>query len=101
MRDRVLASGSRNPDDVADANMILAMAAREGDAQTFLDVAVRYAAEGTDVAKTLQVRKILSRMTPTGMKAWAAGQTESWYSASFAICLKAKSGSVTMKPSAS
>lgn len=77
MRDRVLNSDAQNPDNVADANMILAMANREGDTKTFLDVALHYAKEGTQTAKTLQARKIFSRMTPTGMKVWASGQAES------------------------
>ena len=77
MRDRVLASGTRSPDDVADANMILAMADRESDARTLLDMAVRYAAEGTREAKALQARKIFSRMTPTGVKVMLSGQAES------------------------
>ena len=77
MRDRVLNSDAQNPDNVADANMILAMANREGDTKTFLDVALHYAKEGTQTAKTLQARKVFSRMTPTGMKVWASGQAES------------------------
>lgn len=76
MRDRVLSGNADSADNVADANLILAMANRDGDVQTFLDVAARYAAEGTETAKTLQARKIFSRMTPTGMRVWAAGQME-------------------------
>lgn len=76
MRDRVLRGNADSADNVADANLILAMANRDGDVQTFLDVAARYAAEGTETAKTLQARKIFSRMTPTGMRVWAAGQME-------------------------
>lgn len=78
MRDRLLAKDAKliTADDVADANMILATANREGDARTFLEIALHYATEGTREAQALQARKIFSRMTPTGMKVWAAGQSE-------------------------
>lgn len=78
MRDRLLAKAAKliTADDVADANMILAAANREGDTGTFLEMAAHYAVEGTREAQALQARKIFQRMTPTGMKVWAAGQSE-------------------------
>lgn len=78
MRDRLLSENAQlnNADDVADANMVMAMAEHEGDVQTFLDMALHYAQEGTREAQALQARKIFSKMTPTGMKVWVSGQAE-------------------------
>ena len=78
MRDRLLAADATldNADDVADANMLMAMANREGDMQTLLDLARHYNKEGTRQAKAFQARKIFSRMTPAGVRALAAGDCE-------------------------
>lgn len=78
MRDRLLAADATldNADDVADANMLMAMANREGDMQTLLDIARHYNKEGTRQAKAFQARKIFSRMTPAGVRTMAAGDCE-------------------------
>ena len=78
MRERLLAADATldNADDVADANMLMAMANREGDMQTLLDIARHYNKEGTRQAKAFQARKIFSRMTPAGVRALAAGDCE-------------------------
>lgn len=78
MRDRLLKNKTdlTTADNIADANMVMAMAKNEGDMQTFLDMAMHYAEQGTQAAQALQARKIFSKMTPTGMARWAAGQSE-------------------------
>lgn len=78
MRERLLAEDATldNADDVTDANMLMAMANREGDMQTLLDIARHYNKEGTRQAKAFQARKIFSQMTPAGVRAMAAGDCE-------------------------
>lgn len=77
-RDRLLAKDAHliTADDVADANMVMAMANRYGDARTLIDVAHHYNVEGTREAKAFQARQIFSRMTPAGVRAMVAGQAE-------------------------
>lgn len=77
VRDRLLTrSEIRDSDDVADANVIMAMAFRDDDVNTALSIARLYNTEGTKAAQGLQARKLFQRMTPLGMQTWAAGQTE-------------------------
>ena len=77
VRDRLLTrSEIRDSDDVADANVIMAMAFRDDDVNTALSIARLYNTEGTKAAQGLQARKLFQRMTPLGMQTWVAGQTE-------------------------
>lgn len=76
VRDRILAAEHFTADDIADANMIMAMAFRNEDVATALQVAQKYNTEGTKEGQTLQARSIFKRMTPTGIRTWAAGQAE-------------------------
>ena len=63
-------------DDVADAYVIAAMARRDDDPGTFLDISIKLNKSGTVVSQGFQARKLIQRMTPLGMQTWAAGQTE-------------------------
>lgn len=75
-RDRVLQVEHMSADDVATANVIMAMAFRNNDMNTAMLVAHKYNTDGTLTAKALQARKLFSRMTPTALKAKVAGQYE-------------------------
>lgn len=75
-RDRLLKTENFTTDDNAEANVIMAMAFREEDVDTALLMAHRYNMEGTKQGQALQVRKLFSRMTPTGIRQWAAGKAE-------------------------
>ncbi|MGN0776018.1 MAG: hypothetical protein ACI4MM_04995 [Candidatus Ventricola sp.] len=76
-RDSILNSeGTLSTDDTAAANVIMAIAFRNGDVNTALEMAHRYNTEGTKQGQALQARKLFSRMTPTGIKTWAAGKAE-------------------------
>lgn len=76
-RDSILNSeGTLSTDDTAAANVIMAMAFRDGDVNTALEMAHRYNTEGTKQGQALQARKLFSRMTPTGIRTWAAGKAE-------------------------
>ena len=76
-RDSILKTkGALSADDVAAANVIMAMAFRNNDMDTAMQMAHRYNVDGTQTAKALQARKLFSRMTPTGMKARVAAQSE-------------------------
>ena len=78
MRDRLLQQEGHllTADDVADANTVMAWANRVGDAWTLLTMAQHYNVEGTREGQALQARKIFSRMTPAGTRAFVAGQSE-------------------------
>ena len=76
-RDRLLQLERFSADDTAEANLIMAMAEREGDAETLLAVASKYNREGTKVGHELQARKLFTRMSPTAAKVMVAGQLES------------------------
>lgn len=76
IRDRLLRAESFTADDIADANMIMTMAFRNEDVGTALEIAKKYNTEGTKEGQTLQARNIFKRMTPTGIRTWAAGQAE-------------------------
>lgn len=78
MRDRLLQRDAHllTADDVADANTVMAWANRMGDAFTLLTMAQHYNVEGTREGQALQARKIFSRMTPAGARAFVAGQLE-------------------------
>lgn len=76
-RDSILKTkGALSADDIAAANVIMAMAFRNNDMDTAMQMAHRYNVDGTQTAKALQARKLFSRMTPTGMKARVATQSE-------------------------
>ena len=76
-RDGILKTeGTLSADDIAAANVIMAMAFRNNDMDTAMQMAHRYNVDGTQTAKALQARKLFSRMTPTGMKARVAAQSE-------------------------
>lgn len=76
-RDRILKTErTLSADDVAAANVIMAMAFRNNDMDTAMQMAHRYNVDGKQTAKALQARKLFSRMTPTGMKASVAAQSE-------------------------
>lgn len=76
-RDRLLQLERFSADDTAEANLIMAMAEREGDAETLLAVASKYNREGTKAGQELQARKLFTRMSPTAAKVMVAGQLES------------------------
>ena len=76
VRDRLLRAENFTADDIADANMIMAMAFRNDDVGTALEIAKKYNMEGTKEGQTLQARKIFKRMSPTGIRQWAAGEAE-------------------------
>lgn len=76
-RDRLLQLERFSADDTAEANLIMAMAEREGDAETLLAVASKYNREGTKAGQELQARKLFTRMSPTSAKVMVAGQLES------------------------
>ena len=76
-RDSILKTeGTLGADDIAAANVIMAMAFRNNDMDTAMQMAHRYNVDGTQTAKALQARKLFSRMTPTGMRASVAAQSE-------------------------
>lgn len=75
-RDRLLNLERFSADDTAEANLIMAMAEREGDAETLLAVASKYNREGTKASQEMQARKLFTKMSPTGAKAMVAGQLE-------------------------
>lgn len=76
-RDSILKTkGTLSADDIAAANVIMAMAFRNNDMDTAMQMAHRYNVDGTQTAKALQARKLFSRMTPTGMRARVAAQSE-------------------------
>lgn len=75
-RDRILQAEHLTADDTAMANLLMALAFRSGDVNSAMELAHRYNVEGTAAAQALQARKIFSRMTPTGAKAWVAGKAE-------------------------
>jgi len=76
VRDRLLAADHFTADDVADANMIMAMAFRNEDVGTALEIAHKYNTEGTKQGQALQARQVFKRMSPTGVRQWAAGEAE-------------------------
>ena len=76
VRDRLLAADHFTADDVADANMIMAMAFRNEDVGTALSIAQKYNEEGTKQGQALQARQVFKRMSPTGIRQWAAGEAE-------------------------
>jgi len=65
-----------------DLNILMALALRSADQgglddpALFMDLALRYAVQGTEQGKALQARKMFSKMTPTGARAWAASKAE-------------------------
>ena len=75
--ERVLNLDKMNASDNADAYTLLAMAKDRGDVPTFIELARKVNVEGTEQGRTLQIRTLLKRMTPTGIQAWAAGKSES------------------------
>lgn len=76
-RDSILKTvGALSADDIAAANVIMAMAFRNNDMDTAMQMAHRYNVDGTQTAKALQARKLFSRMTPTGIRAKVATQSE-------------------------
>lgn len=76
-RDSILKTeGTLSADDIAAANVIMAMAFRNDDMDMAMQMAHRYNVDGTQTAKALQARKLFSRMTPTGMKTRVAAQSE-------------------------
>lgn len=76
VRDRLLAADHFTADDTADANMIMAIAFRNEDVGTALQIAQKYNEEGTKQGQALQARQIFKRMSPTGIRQWAAGEAE-------------------------
>lgn len=76
-RDRLLALDRMSADDVSEANLMIAIANREGDAETLLALATKSNTESTKAGQELQAFSELRRMTPTGAKAFVAGQLES------------------------
>lgn len=63
-------------DDIAQANVLMAMAAQEGDMSTLLALSRHYAADTTEIARSLQAQKIFKRMTPIGIMQATAAQAE-------------------------
>ena len=76
--ERLLGLERYAPDDVAEANIIMAMALREdtSDPATFFRLASDYAVKGTTSGQELQARKLFSKMTPNGIRVWVAGKLE-------------------------
>ena len=74
---RVLNLEKMNANDNADAYTLLAMAKDKGDIPGFIELARKVNVEGTEQGRTLQIRTLLKRMTPTGIQTWAAGRAES------------------------
>lgn len=75
-RDRLLGLERFSADDTAEANVIMAIANHNGDAETLLAIASKYNREGTKAGQELQARKLFSKMSPTGAKAMVAGSLE-------------------------
>lgn len=67
-------------DDIAQANVLMAMAAQEGNMSTLLALSRHYAEDTTEVARALQAQKIFKRMTPIGMMQATAAQNEAMLS---------------------
>lgn len=76
--ERLLGLERYAPDDVAEANILMAMALREdtSDPATFFRLASDYAVKGTTAGQELQARKLFSKMTPNGIRVWVAGKLE-------------------------
>lgn len=75
-RDRLLSLERFSEDDTAEANLLMSIAFYNNDAETALALASHYNREGTKTGKELQARKLFSRMSPTGAKAFIGGQIE-------------------------
>lgn len=75
-RDRILQAEHLTTDDIAMSNLLMALAFRSGDVNSAMELAHRYNLEGTAQGQALQARKLFSRMTPTGARAWVAGGME-------------------------
>ena len=63
-------------DEIAQANVLMAQAAHDGDMSTLLALSRHYAEDTTEVAQALQAMKIFKRMTPAGARSAAAAQNE-------------------------
>lgn len=63
-------------DEIAQANVLMAMAAQEGDMSTLLALSRHYAEDTTEIARALQAQKIFKRMTPIGIMQATAAQAE-------------------------
>ena len=63
-------------DEIAQANVLMAQAAHDGDMSTLLALSRHYAEDTTEVAQALQAMKIFKRMTPAGAMSASAAQNE-------------------------
>lgn len=67
VRDRLLnQEGKFDADDNADALVLMSTAMQYDDMDTFMSIATKYNAEGTEQGHALQIRSLMKKMTPTG-----------------------------------
>lgn len=68
--------GLPDKDGIAEANVLMAMASRDGNFSLLMALARKYVPETTEIAQSLQSMKLFKRMTPTGAMAAAAAEGE-------------------------
>ena len=74
--DRLLSLNKYSEDDMAESAVLIAMASHENNAEVLFALTAHDAVARTTAGKTLQATKILQKMTPTGMQAFVAADSQ-------------------------